>query len=139
MEHSLQPGCEPCPRGRRRCRRTSRERIATAECPQLAADHSRARHVDPRRQIRSLRPRVRSNIVIIQRVQVGVIKVASTSYVDVPVDNAKAGSSHRDRHARSRCVPGVGYRVILPYLAKRWIHISGRISAYQIDLAVLVA
>jgi hypothetical protein len=57
----------------------------------------------------------------------------------VPVDNAKTGSSQRGRHAHPAGVKGVGYRIILPYLAKGWIYIASGISTYQVDLPVEIA
>ena len=57
----------------------------------------------------------------------------------MPVDDAKARSSQRDRHARPRCVPGISDRVIHPYLAKRRIDIASVISTDKVDLAVVIA
>ena len=115
------------------------EGIAAAEYPQLACDHGRAWRVDAGGQIGSLRPGVGRNVVVVQRVQVGATNVAPTSYVDVPVDDAKARPSHGDGHARTAGVPGVEHRIVLPYLTKGWIHVTGRISTDHVDFAVIVA
>ena len=138
-EQPLQPCSQSLLRGHRRCRRTVSKGIATAEDPQIATNHRRTRHVDPTGQIRPLRPRVGRNVVVIQRVQVRVIDVAATSHIHVPVDNPKARASQCSRHARPRCIEGVGHRIILPYLAKGRIDISCVISTDQVDLAVEIA
>src|SRR4029077_11781904 len=113
------------------------EGIATAEYPQLVFDDRRTWHVSAGEEIGSLRPNVCRDVVVVQCAKVGTTAVASTGYVNVPVDNAKARSSHGDRHARAAGVPGVEHWVILPYLAEP--NITDAISTYQVDLAVVVA
>ncbi len=122
----------------RHCARTA-ERIATAKHPQLATDHRRAWHVHPRRHIGPRRPTVSRYVVIIQRVQIGVVEVAPTSYVHVPVDDPEARASKRRRHAHPAGVKGVGHWVVFPYLPKGWIYVPSVISTYQVDLPVKVA
>src|SRR5882672_5177620 len=134
IEHPLQPCSYSRAARGRHCLRAG-ERIATAEDPQLARDHCRARHVGATGHIGPCRPRIGRNVVVIQRVEVRISEVTPTGYVYVPVDNARTWSSQRGRHAHPAGVKGVGYRVILPYLPKGRIHIAGGITAYQVNLA----
>src|SRR6516225_12113860 len=89
----VQYAVEPCAYSRfavhRRCDRT-KERIATAKYPQLASDYCRPWHVNATGHTGPSGPRVRHYVVVIQRVEIGVSKVAPTGYVDVSVDNTKA-------------------------------------------------
>src|SRR5262245_29916764 len=131
---------EPCAYSRlarRQCART-KERIATAKHPQLAADYRRAGNVNSAQHIGPRCPRVSCNVVVIQRVQVGVSQVAPTSYVDVPVDNTIARASQCGRHRRTRSIPRICNWIILPYLTEGGIHIPSGISTYQVDLPVEV-
>src|SRR5262245_61266919 len=130
---------EPCfysPVARCRCCTRAKERITTAKHPQLASNHCRAWHVNATGHVRSRCPRVSRNVVVIQRVQVGVRQVTPTSDVDVSVDDAKARSSQRSRHTQPAGVPGVEHWIVLPYLAKRWIYRSCGVTANQVDLPV---
>src|SRR4029077_5621511 len=99
-------------------------------------DHCRGGHVDSTGHISPRRPTVSRNVVVIQRVQIGVVEVASSSYVHVPVDYPKPRASQRGRHVHPAGVKGVGHWIILPYLPKGWIYVPGVVSAYQVDLPV---
>src|SRR5262249_14596505 len=138
-QYSVEPcAYSPCLAPRRQCART-KERIATAKHPQLTADHCRAWNVNTTGHAGPRCPRVSYNVVVIQRVEVGVGQVAPTTYVDVPFDNAKPRSSQRRRHVHPAGIPRICNWIVLPYLTKGWIHIPCGITAYQVDLPVEVA
>ena len=106
IEHPLEPCSYSLAARGRRCAWAG-EGIATAKYPQFPRSlptPARSPHwaYCPRR------PTVSRYVVIIQRVQIGVVDVASTSYVHVPVD---------DPEPRPSQVAGMLIRLVLKVLA----------------------
>ena len=112
--------------------------ITSTEEPELPIYYTTAGNIDSRQKVSPLSPGVRSDVIIPEPIVIGDGAVASTSHIEMAVDDTKAGATYRMRYRQPRCIESVRDGIIFPDLRFSGRHISGAVATDKINLAVKI-